>query len=156
MVGGQGKEVEMDETELGRKPKGLHGHKKDVKSDVVGIYDRSTGINELEHSTRRRLVMTLNVGSYLHVMNTYRVWQGTTLPLGPSYSLMVPKPMQKLRKKKDGSMLTLITTGEFIRHQRTGGKLREISTQRIDGAWGNFKTWYKARYGASPDNAWAF
>ena len=42
-VGGPGVEVEMDEAELGRKPKGLRGHKKDVKSDVIGAYDRCTG-----------------------------------------------------------------------------------------------------------------
>ena len=28
-------------------------------------------------------------------------------------------------------------SGEYSRHQRFKGKLREISTQRVDGQWGN-------------------
>ena len=44
--------------------------------------------------------------------------------------------------------------GEYVRYQRLRGKVREVSTQRIDGQWGNFKTWCKAKYGAMPDNVW--
>ena len=46
-VGGRDVEVEMDEAELGRKPKGLHGHKKNVKADVMGIYDWESGVGHL-------------------------------------------------------------------------------------------------------------
>ena len=37
--------------------------------------------------------------------------------------------------------------GEFLRRQTIKGKLRVVSTQGIDGAWGNLKTFLRARGG---------
>ena len=45
--------------------------------------------------------------------------------------------------------------GEFSRDQRIRGKVRKVSTQYIDGVWGNFKTWYNARHGAYKDHVWS-
>ena len=38
-------EVEIDEIELGRKPNGPHGYKKDMKSDILEIFDKSSGLS---------------------------------------------------------------------------------------------------------------
>ena len=45
--------------------------------------------------------------------------------------------------------------GEYSRHENFKGKKREISTQRIDGQWGNLKTWYNGRYGVGEDQIWS-
>ena len=156
-LGGQGKEVEKDETELGRKPKGLHGHKKDVTSDVIGIYDRSIGIIVLETFDKVQagddIECRFGPPRYEDVEGMARDY----IAVGSILFTDGAKAYAKVAKE-EGWRHAYVDhqNGEFIRHQRIGGKLREISTQRIDGAWGNFKTWYKARYGASPDNAWAF
>ena len=48
VLGGHDLEVEADETEIGRKRKGLHGHEKQVLADVRGVFERGTGKLYLE------------------------------------------------------------------------------------------------------------
>ena len=154
--GGKGKEVEKDETELGRKPNGLHGHKKDVKSDVIGIYDRSAGTIVLE--TFDKLMAGDDIERRFGTPR-YEDVEGMAREYIAPGSILFTDGAKAYAKvaKEEGWQHAYVDhqNGEFIRHQRVGGKLREVSTQRIDGAWGNFKTWYKARYGAMPDHVWA-
>ena len=42
--------------------------------------------------------------------------------------------------------------GEFSRREHIAGRVRVVSTQGIDGAWGNLKTFLRARGGISPDH----
>ena len=42
-LGGEDVEVECDETEIGRRQKGVHGHKKVVKGDIWGAVERCSG-----------------------------------------------------------------------------------------------------------------
>jgi len=48
VLGGRDMEVEADETEIGRKQKGLHGHEKSVLADVRGVFERASGRIYLE------------------------------------------------------------------------------------------------------------
>ena len=45
--------------------------------------------------------------------------------------------------------------GEFARKQMIRRKLRTVSTQAIDGLWGNLKMWYNARRGTYEGQVWA-
>jgi len=42
--------------------------------------------------------------------------------------------------------------GEYTRKEVIRGKMRVISTQGIDGAWGNLKIWLAAKGGANTDH----
>ena len=43
VLGGYDEEVEVNETEIGRKRNGVHGHSKQVLADVCGVFQRSNG-----------------------------------------------------------------------------------------------------------------
>ena len=43
VLGGRDMEVEVDETEIGRRKKGLHVHESQVIADVRGVFERSAG-----------------------------------------------------------------------------------------------------------------
>ena len=43
-------------------------------------------------------------------------------------------------------------SGEYTRKEQLRGKMRTVSTQGIDGAWGNLKIWLAAKGGANTDH----
>jgi len=112
-----------------------------VKSDVIGAYDRSTGILVIdtyaklakgEESLRRFGPPSIDditpygetwikPGSHLHTDGA-KAYHSVAKPLGIFHAYVDHQ------------------SGEYSRHERFKGKLREISTQRIDGQWGNLRT----------------
>ena len=156
-LGGKDIEVEMDEAELGRKPKGLHGHQKCVKADVMGIYDRSSGLVVLDtyekvKSDEYDLDRRFGPPRYEDV-------EGMAAEYIAEDSILFTdgaKAYEKLAKERGWAHAYVDhQEGEFSRDQRIRSKLRKVSTQYIDGVWGNFKTWYNARHGVQKDHIWS-
>jgi len=155
-LGGRGVEVEMDEAELGRKPKGLHGHKKDVKSDVIGAYDRSSGILILEIYDKlcagEKSLRRFGPPKRDDVLPLVERWvkEGSLLFTDGAKAYVSACASLGLRHAYVDHQ-----SGQYSRYEKIDRKLREISTQRIDGQWGNLKIWCNARYGVGEDHIWS-
>ena len=149
------KKLRWTKQSLAASPRACMGTK-DVKSDVIGIYDRSAGTIVLE--TFDKLMAGDDIERRFGPPR-YEDVEGMAREYIAPGSILFTDGAKAYAKvaKEEGWQHAYVDhqNGEFIRHQRVGGKLREVSTQRIDGAWGNFQTWYKARYGAMPDHVWA-
>ena len=109
-----------------------------MKSDVIGIFARSSGVVVLDCfyklQTGEFIESRFGPSRYEDVVD---MTEGT-LRLDPSCSPMVRKHLQRLG----------------AREKESKGKPREVYTQVIDGICGNFKTWFKARRRAHPDKVW--
>lgn len=151
ILGGHDVEVEADETEIGRKKKGIHGHPTSVKADVRGVFERSTGR------------IWLDLFDKVRAGPEYKRRFGPPNPeecdalfqqIAPGSIVMADGARAYIKAAKDHGLLLFTVDhqqGEFHREQRIRGRLRSISTQGIDGTWGRLKTWLKARGGAMPD-----
>ena len=144
--GGKGFEVEADECEVGRKRKGLHGHETDVKGDFRGLFERATGrlfveaYDKLKKGEDDRRFGPPTVEEVVPLVQ--RVLPGSLLFTdGARAYTSACKDYGITNAQVDHS------NGEFTRRERLHGKLRVVSTQGIDGAWGRLKTFLRARGG---------
>jgi hypothetical protein len=151
LFGGKDAEVEADECEVGRKRKGLHGRDSDVKGDFRGLFERRSGRLLVEayqkvgkDSDERRfgppcrddvlpLVERLRPGTLLFTDGA-RAYTSVCKNFG-IYNAQVDH-----------------NKGEFSRRENIRGKQRVVSTQGIDGAWGNLKNFLRARGGCPGDH----
>jgi transposase-like protein len=151
-LGGRNRIVEMDEMEIGRKRKGLHGHSSDIHMDIWGAVDRTTQEfvicrfpKYLPHSKRRRfgpateeevvplVLRYVKKDSNIHSdgLKAYR-----KLPSEYGYT------EQHYVKHTDG---------EFVRlsPNRRTGRLQKVHSNSVDGLWGRIKNFVRTRYGIS-------
>jgi len=150
LFGGKDCEVEADECEVGRKRKGLHGHDSDVKGDFRGLFERRSGrlfveaYEKVSKDSDERRFGPPCVADVLPLVERLR--PGTLLFTdGARAYTSVCKDMGIFNAQVDHSK------GEFSRRQTIHGKLRVVSTQGIDGAWGNLKNFLRARGGCRGD-----
>ena len=146
--GGRGLEVEADECEVGKKRKGIHGRDSDVKGDFRGLFERHTGrlfveayqkLKKDEDDRRFGPPSSADVRPLVE-----RVAEESLLFTdGAKAYTAVCKEIGILNEQVDHNK------GEFSRRQFIKGKLRVVSTQGIDGAWGNLKNFLRARGGCS-------
>ena len=152
VLGGQDLEVEAVESELGRKRKGLHGHEKQVLADIRGVFERKSGMLYLEafdklqsDSDERRFGPPNNAEAtalFAHIA------PGSILFADSAKAYIAPA-------KARGLFLSCVDhgSGEYTRKEVIMGKMRTVSTQGIDGAWGNLKIWLAAKGGANTDHS---
>ena len=151
VFGGKGLEVESDECEVGRKRKGLHGRDSDVKGDFRGLFERHTSrlfveaYQKLKKDEDDRRFGPPSSDDVRPLVE--RLVPGTLLFTdGAKAYTAVCKELNILNEQVDHNK------GEFTRRQVIKGKLRVVSTQGIDGAWGNLKNFLRARGGCSADH----
>ena len=155
ILGGPDMEVEADETEIGRKRKGLHGHDKQVLGDIRGVFERKTGKLYLEtfdklcsDSDERRFGPPNKMEAsdlFDHIATGSIVFADSAKAyIGPA--------------KDHGLRLSCVDhgSGEYTRKEMLRGKLRVVSTQGIDGAWGNLKTWFNSKGGVMTDHIFGY
>ena len=146
--GGKDQEVEADECEIWRKRKRkvLHGHDSAVKGDFRGILEMTSGrllvacyekLKKTEDDRRfvppsavdvRPLVARIANGSLLFT-DAASAYTSACMEFG-IFNAQVDH-----------------SKGEFTRRETIKGKVRVVSTQEIDGAWGNMKTFLQERDG---------
>ena len=151
VLGGRDVEVEADETEIGRKQKGLHGHDKSVLADVRGVFERGSGRVYLEtfdklcsNADERRFGPPNKVEAdalFDHIAS------GSILFADSAKAYIAPA-------KAHGLFLSSVDHGhgEWVRKEHIRGKLRSVSTQGIDGTWGKLKIWLAAKGGVYTDH----
>jgi len=145
LFGGKDAAVEADECEVGRKRKGLHGRDSGINVDFMGLFEQRSG--------------RLLVEAYQKLKK-----DDDDQRFGPPSAHDVRPLVERLHP--DGAMpYTSVckelgvfnaqvdhNKGEFSRRETIKGKLRVVSTQGIDGACENIKTFLRARGGCSPEN----
>ena len=143
--------VESDECEVGRKRKGLHGRDSQVKGDFRGLYERHTGrllveaYQKLRKEDDERRFGPPSADDVRPLVE--RLLPGTLLFTdGARAYTCVCKELGIFNSQVDHNK------GEFTRRETIQGKVRVVSSQGIDGAWGNMKNFLRARGGCSSDN----
>jgi len=146
--GGKDLEVEADECEVGRKRKGLHGRDSDVKGDFRGLFERRSGrllveaYEKVKKDEDERRFGPPSVGDVRPLVERLR--PGSLLFTdGARAYISVCKELGVFNSQVDHNK------GEFSRRETIRGKLRVVSTQAIDGTWGNLKNFLRARGGCS-------
>ena len=152
-LGGRDIEVECDETEIGRRQKGIYGHKTVVKGDIWGAVERESGRIILElydkckqgEDIERRFgppradELTelcedhIKAGTLLYTDGA-RAYEQISANLGYSHAYV------------DHSK------GEYSKKKMIKRKLRSVHTNTIDGWWSRLKTWWNARGGIQEDH----
>ena len=146
-VGGPGHVVEVDETEIGRRQKGIHGHKTSVKGDIWGCVDRSTGVLILE------------------VYDKVKVGELWERRFGPPRAdelttLCEQFIQQKSRLYSDGARAYVQIAAKlqckhaFVDHSSGEYVRGDVHTNTIDGWWGRLKVWWNARGGVQEGHIW--
>ena len=151
VLGGRDLEVEADETEIGRKRKGLHGHEKQVLADVRGVFERGSGrlyletFDKLASDSDERRFGPPNMAEASALFD--HIASGSILFADSAKAYIAPA-------KEHGLALKCVDhgSGEYTRKEHFRGKLRTVSTQGIDGVWGNLKTWFAAKGGVNTDH----
>ena len=151
VLGGPDMEVEADETEIGRKRKGLHGHGKQVLGDVRGVFERGSGklfletFDKLCSDSDERRFGPPNKREASAMFD--HIAPGSIVFADSAKAYIVPA-------KEHGLWLSCVDhgSGEYVRKEKFRGRLRTVSTQGIDGAWGNLKTWFNSKGGVYSDH----
>ena len=129
-------EVEADETEIDRKRKGLHGHDKQVLGDVRGVFERKSGLleafNKLCSDSDERCFVPPYRKEASDLFEHIAPWSIVFADSAKAY--IAPA-------KARGLWMSCVDhgKGEYIRKEQFRGQLCTVSTQGIDGAWGNLK-----------------
>jgi len=147
-VGGRDIEVECDETEIGRRQKGIHGHKKIVKGDVWGAVERDTGrvILEIYDKMKVQEVVERRFGppraDELEDLCREHIKPKTVLFTdGARAYEVIAKKVGYLHDYVDHS------SGVYSKKATVGGQLRSVHTNTIDGLWGRLHCWWNNRGG---------
>ena len=139
--------VESDETGLGRKRKGLHGHATNVLADVIGAVSRTTG---------RLLLETMQKLNANQSFPTRRFGPARTTEIEPflegnisSGSIYITDGLkcQPALAKKYGLRHCKLdhNKGEYSRQEV--GFIAHTNT--IDGKWGRYKNWIRGKFGVN-------
>ena len=144
VLGGDDLEVEADETEICRMRKGLHGHDKQVLADVREVFERGTGLLYLEMFDK------LCSDSDERRFGPPDKAEAAALfdHFAPQSILFADSAKAYVGPAKDhGLYLSCVDhgSGEYTRKKQLRGKMRTVSTQGIEGAWGNMKIWIAAK-----------
>ena len=144
-VGGRGHFVEADETEIGRRQKGIHGHKTLVKGDIWGCVDRHTGVLILEVYDK------VKAGD---------IWERRFGP--PKADELTTLCQRYIRKGStmftDGARACVVIAKDigckhdYVDHSHGEYVKGNVHTNTIDGWWGRLKTWWNARGGVQEDH----
>ena len=144
LLGGRGCVVEVDETECGRKRKGLHGHPTSVKMDVWGAVDRCKKLvifKEFKkwHATEdRRRAGPASAAEVLPFVSKYVACGSTVFSDGLKAYRCNLEDMGYVHdsvKHADGQF-SKVRPRRMTRLVTSMGK---VHTNTIDGYWGSFK-----------------
>ena len=146
VLGGPDVEVEADETEIGRRKKGIHGHDNAVSGDVRGVFERVSGrvvldvYEKLHKSFDERRFGPPNCAEADALFNS--IAAGSILFSDDARAYSGPA-------KDHGLVLRTVdhNKGIFSRREMVRGKQRVVSTNGIDGVWGRLKTCLRAKGG---------
>ena len=151
VLGGRDMDVEADETEVGMKQKGLHGHEKSVLADVRGVFELVSGEIHLEvfdklcsYADERRFGPPNKAEAdalFDHIAS------GSILLSDSAKAYIAPA-------KAHGLILRCVDHGhgEWVRKEHIRGKMRSVSIQWIDGTWGKLKMWLASKGGSYTDH----
>ena len=146
--------VESDETEIGRKRKGLHGHPTIVLADVIGAISRTTGRLLLE--TMQKLkpgpgFPTRRFGP-ARGDEVQPFLEGRISP-GSVYITDGLGCQPGLAKKYGLSHISLNhNKGEYSKP----GPGFVAHTNTIDGEWGRYKNWMRGKHGVKRERLYSF
>ena len=153
VLGGRGKEVECDETEIGRRQKGTGGHKKVVKGDVWGAVERG-GLLVLEDYDKikkgpdwERRFGPPGGDDGLDVLCSQYIKRGSILYTdGARVYEQISKKLGFSHDYVDHQ------ENEFAKDANIQGKKRRVHTNSIDGRWGILKNWIRNRGGVNSEH----
>ena len=145
-LGGANVEVECDETETGRRQKGVHGHKKVVKGDIWGVVERRSGrvileiydkLKVQEHVERR---FGPPRADELEDLCQTCIKCGTVLMTdGARAYEVISKKLGYHHDYVDHS------SGVYSKKAKVAGQRRSVHTNTIDRLWGRLHCWWNHR-----------
>ena len=141
MVGGPGMSVEADETQFGRKRKGLKGHPTNVRMDLWGVVCRETGdlvlvpFDKFKHDSADH---RFGPASAKEVLPLARRW---IKPGGDFFSdgLKCYKDLEA-----EGSKVFQVSHKQTFWREEASKK---VHSQTIDGVWGIIKNKFRGKFG---------
>ena len=151
IMGGKNKVVEIDETEVGKRQKGVKGTPSKIKMDVWGCVDRDSGLamlhifNKLDAKGHHRFGPA----------NASEVLPLVAKTISPG-SIIFSDGLAAYKKK----LAEMGFTHDFVSHQAgqyaknsRKKKLKgiRVHTNTIEGVWGNFKNWIRGKKGVYRD-----
>ena len=155
VLGGRDMEVEVDETEIGRRRKGLHVHESQVIADVRGVFERSTGkifletYEKLQADSDERRFGPPNKAEASDLFGHVAAGSIVFADSARAYLSAAASHGVLLRCVNHGK-------GEYVRREHLRGCLRCVSTQGIDGTWGRLKMWFSSKGGIPSDHVLAY
>ena len=141
MIGGPGFSVEADETQFGRKRKGLKGHPTNVRLDLWGVVWRETGelvLVPFDKWKRDSCDNRFGPASRSEVMPIPNQW---IKPGGDFFSdgLKCYKDLESTGSK----VYQVSHKNEFVREEGT----KKVHSQTIDGLWDVLKNKFRGKFG---------
>ena len=150
-MGGKNKVVEIDETEVGKRRKGVKGTPSKIKMDVWGCVDRDSGL------------LMLHIFNKLDGKGHHRFGPAKASEVLPlvaktvsAGSIVFSDGLAAYKNK----LVEMGFTHDFVSHQAgqyaknsRKKKLKgiRVHTNTIEGVWGNFKNWVRGKKGVYRD-----
>ena len=147
-LGGPGTILEMDCSETGRFQKGIHGHKSFIRGDLMAIVQRGSPhlVMELFNKLKDQDEWCRRFGpekalEVLPLLQDYTIPGGALCTDGAKAYIKPAKKCGLEHHSVDHS------AGIFSKQAKINGKVQTVHSNTVDGLWGHWKAWYRAKRG---------